>query len=76
MADRRMFLQGLVAATVAIPATVSAWAVYATEPDAELIAPGQEWATSRDRLDLAWEEHDAAADRYGDGPLPPPKLAT
>ena len=73
MADRRTFLQGL-AASVAIPATVPARASDAVEPDAELIALGQEWSASRERLDAAWEEHDAATDRYGDGPVPPPEL--
>ena len=72
MADRRTFMQGL-AATVAIPDAVPAQAAD-SEPDAELIALGHEWAISRERLDLAWEEHDAAADRYGDGPPPPPDL--
>ena len=73
MADRRTFLQGL-AATVAIPATVSARAADATEPDAELIALGQEWATSRERLDAAWEAHEDACDRWDGGPPPAAEL--
>ena len=73
MSDRRTFLQGLVA-SVTIPAAVSAQASDAVEPDADLIALGHQWACSRELLDAAWEEHDAAADRYGDGPVPPPEL--
>ena len=73
MADRRTFLQGL-AATVAIPATVSARAADATEPDAELIALGQEWATSREQLDAAWEAHEDACDRWDGGPPPAAEL--